>query len=227
MKFSTDGLSVGLVMPVHRDLDWRVCKSLVETQALFQTKNIPFRITLQVGSSIIEAARSRAAHQFMQDDCTRLFWVDSDIAWKPADFLTLALYSTKKGMDVVCGAYCAKAEPPSFAFAGFEGQTSNEYGCLETKGLGLGFTCVHRKIIEELSAKAQKLKFPDMPDPIPHFFRCDTDNGEFRGEDIAFFSDVRALGYKVWLDPSVTLQHIGSKAYSASLLDMMLTEPVA
>lgn len=224
MTFSTDGLSVGLVMPVHRDLPWQTCKSLVETQALFQAKNIPLGITMQAGSSVIEAARSRAAHAFLQTEHTRLFWIDSDIGWKPEDFLKLSLYSTV--MDVVCGAYCSKSDDTPFMMAGFVGDTSNEYGCLEVKGLGLGFTCVRRNIMEELAAKSRKLKFPDIKDPIPHIFRCDTDNGEFRGEDVAFFSDVRALGYKVWLDPSVTLQHIGSKAYSASLLDIMLTEPV-
>lgn len=222
--FNTAGLSVGLVMPVHRDLPWQVVQSLIETQVIFQTHGIPLKIQMQVGSSIIEAARSRAAHGFLQTDATRLFWVDSDIAWAPDDFLKMALLSTK--MDVVCGAYCAKAEPVQFALAGLNSNVSNEYGCLDVKGLGLGFTIVHRKIMEELSAKAPKLKFPDMKDPIPHVFRCDTTtNNEFRGEDIAFFSDVIDLGYKVWLDPKITLRHIGNKAYSAQLFDIMQTEP--
>lgn len=212
-------------MPVHRDLPWQVVQSLCETLGLFQANGIPLAIQMQVGSSIIEAARSRAVHAFLQSDCTRLFWVDSDIAWAPDDFLKLALYSTK--MDVVCGAYCAKQDDVQFALAGLVGDTSNEYGCLEVMGLGLGFTCVHRKIIEELSAMAPKLKFPDNPEPIPHIFRCDTTEGQFRGEDIAFFSDVIALGHKVWLDPKVKLRHIGNKAYSAQLFELMLTEPVA
>lgn len=212
-------------MPVHRDLPWQVVKSLVETQDVFRAKGIPLTIQMQVGSSIIEAARTKAAHEFLQSKATRLFWVDSDIAWNPPDFLRLALFSTK--MDVVCGAYCSKKDEPAFMIAGFTDNVhSNEYGCIEMQGLGLGFTCVHRKIMEELAAKARRMKFPDIAEPVPHIFRCDTTGNEFRGEDVAFFSDVRALGYKVWVDPSITLQHIGNKAYSARFLDSLVTAPV-
>lgn len=223
-KFNTTGLSVGLVMPVHRDLPWQVVQSLIETQVIFQAHGIPLKIQMQVGSSIIEAARSRAVNGFLQTDATRLFWVDSDIAWAPDDFLKMALLSTK--MDVVAAAYCTKSDDQQFALAGFNSDQSNEFGCLDCKGLGLGFTIVHRKIMEELAAKAPKLKFPDIKEPIPHIFRCDTTtSNEFRGEDIAFFSDVIALGYKVWLDPTIKLRHIGNKAYSARLIDIMQTEP--
>ena len=48
-------------------------------------------------------------------------------------------------------------------------------------------------------------------------FRCDIHDGETRGEDHAFFSDVRDLGYRVQLDPDVTLSHIGHKSYKASV----------
>ncbi len=211
-------------MPVHRDLPWQTVKSLVETQDVLRAKNIQLVIQMQVGSSIIEAARSKSVHEFLQGSCSRLFWVDSDIAWNPEDFLKLALYSTK--MDVVCGAYCSKKDEPNFMIAGFASDTSNEYGCLEVLGLGLGFTCVHRKIMEELAAKSRRLKFPDVDVPVAHIFHCDTTGEEFRGEDIAFFNDVRSLGYKVWLDPTVQLKHIGNKAYSADFMAGLQTTPV-
>jgi hypothetical protein len=34
-----------------------------------------------------------------------------------------------------------------------------------------------------------------------------------RGEDGAFFDDIRALGHKVWLDPTIELGHVGTKVY--------------
>jgi hypothetical protein len=222
--FSTAGLSVALVMPIHRDMNWLTAKSVVDTVTLFHSTKIPLTIIWQAGNSIIEAARSRATREFLKTDFTRLFWVDSDIAWEAADFLKLALYSTE--MDVVCGAYCNKKDDGSFALSGFASNVSNERQCLEITGIGLGFACVNRKIMEELAAKAPRLKFPDVDEPVAHIFRCDSLGGEFRGEDMAFFSDVRALGYKVWLDPHVKLQHIGHKAYSASFIDCLVTEPV-
>ncbi len=55
--------------------------------------------------------------------------------------------------------------------------------------------------------------------PIARIFRCDSDKGWFRGEDMAFFADVRALGYQTNLDPQIDLGHIGPKEYRGSILE--------
>jgi hypothetical protein len=76
-------------------------------------------------------------------------------------------------------------------------------------------------LIEQLANRAPVLRFPDIPEPIPHIFRCDDSDGKARGEDMAFFSDIRDLGYQVNIDPNVTLGHVGPKEYRASILDYL------
>jgi hypothetical protein len=56
---------------------------------------------------------------------------------------------------------------------------------------------------------------------IASVFRIDAVNGRRRGEDIAFFSDIRALGHKVWLDTTIDLGHIGSKTYRGTVRDIL------
>jgi hypothetical protein len=73
--------------------------------------------------------------------------------------------------------------------------------------------------MQKLADKSPKLIFPENPEPIPHIFRCDSINGEFRGEDMAFFADVHDLGYKVYLDPTIALGHVGQKTYMAALIE--------
>ena len=34
-----------------------------------------------------------------------------------------------------------------------------------------------------------------------------------RGEDGAFFADLKAIGHQAWLDPSIRLGHVGAKEY--------------
>lgn len=183
-------------------------------------RGIPFEFEMQVGSSLVHHARSKAAWRFLQSKCNRLFWIDSDIAWKGSDFIRFLALSTK--MECVCAAYPAKMDPATF-FLNVSGLVeSNEYGCLPIVGAGLGFTIVQRGVIERLAEKAPKLKFPDLPEKIPHIFRLDDDGGEARGEDMAFFADVRALGYAVNLDPTIELGHIGSKEYRATLSDHLV-----
>ena len=215
------GISVFLAMPTHRDIPAQTVMSLMETQREMHNHNIPLTINMEVGGSLVHHSRTSLVRQFLKTDQNRMFWVDSDITWEAKDFLRLLALSTK--MEVVCGAYPTKTDPPVF-FLRYDGENThyaNEYGCLPVKGAGLGFTVVQRKVIEELSAKAPLVKFPFLGELTPRVFRCDEVNGEARGEDMAFFSDICDLGYTVNLDPSIDLGHVGSKTYSGSIASKM------
>jgi hypothetical protein len=211
------GLSVMVAMPTHRDLDPQTVVSLMGTADLLRTKNIPFELQMQAGGSVVSFARSKAAHYFLESNKNRLFWVDSDIVWKPEDFLKLVALSSR--LEVVGAMYPSKSDPPTFFINYDEGADvkTNEFGCIEVKGWGLGFTVVDRVVIEQLAERAPVRRFPDLDDPIPHIFRIDEDGEHVRGEDMAFFADIKALGYSTWVDPTIELGHIGRKTYTASL----------
>ena len=220
MSFDMAGVSVMLAMPINRDLPWQTAKSLLDTSIELQKRGIPFEVQFVVGSSIIEVARSKIADTFLHGEMNRLFMLDSDQSWAAKDAIRLLALSTK--MPVVLGAYPAKRDPPTFLLSPEDGDvTMNEWGCLPIKGIGLGFAVVQRHVIEELAEKAPKLKFPESEEPVAHIFRCDFVNDVFRGEDMAFFADIRALGYTVYLDPTVMISHVGAKEYTASILDAM------
>ena len=221
MKLDIAGVSVMLAMPTHRDIPAGTVASLLATQERLHLRNIPYEVQLQVGNSLVTHARSKIAHEFLKSDKSLLFWVDSDIEWKASDFIRLCALATK--MDVVGGAYPAKKDPIIFFLDPSSGGEieSNEYGCLRVGGWGMGFTVCTRRVIEVLAEKSPKLKFNGSDEPIAHMFRCDEIDGYARGEDMAFFADIKALGFEAFLDPSVTLGHIGSKTYSASIADML------
>jgi hypothetical protein len=221
MKVDMAGVSVMLAMPTHRDIPAGTVASLLATQDLLTAKRIPFEVQLQVGNSLVTHARSKIADTFLKSDKSLLFWVDSDIEWEAKDFLRLCALATK--MDVVGGAYPAKRDPIVFFLDPSSGGDieSNEYGCLKIGGWGMGFTVMNRRVIEAVAAKSPKLKFNGSDEPIAHMFRCDEIDGFARGEDMAFFADVKELGFEAFLDPSVTLGHIGSKTYTASIANML------
>lgn len=211
-------VSVLLAMPVHRMLDWEVARSLLETQALMHQKGIRCEITFGAGGDTVITGRSRLAAAFLTSGHNRLFSIDSDIIWKPSDFLRFVLLSTR--MECVVGIYAHRAEPIRFFLDAETEFSVNEYGCVPIRGCGLGFTIVQRTVIEQLAAKAPKVRFPDTG-LIPHITRTGIVGDEWQGEDHAFFEDIRNLGYVVNLDPTVTLGHVGSKVYSASIMDFL------
>lgn len=223
------GVSVMLAMPVHRDIPPDTVMSVVETVEELKNQGIPFTFHMQAGGSLVHHARALLVHAFLKEKYNRLFWLDSDIKWRPADFVRLLALSTQ--MEIVCGAYPVKQDPPLFMLGLMNRVVeSNKFGCIPVKGVGLGFTVMQRKILEQLSIAAPKLKYPEYNEPVARVFRCDQEmydpshelsaqgfEGEVRGEDMAFFADIRKLGYTINLDPSITLGHIGSKTYSGSI----------
>lgn len=208
------GVRVMLAMPTHRDIPAQTVRALLATQDALLRQGIPFAIEMQCGGSLVHHARTKAAWHFLQSNYTHLFWVDSDMAWEARDFLRLLAIGTK--LECVSAVYPCRAEPTRFYVAPMDAERveANEYGCIAVRGLGLGFTCVQRSVIERLAEQAPKLRYPDIDEgAVPRLFRCDEKDGFARGEDIAFFDDIRGLGVQPWLDPSIELGHIGQKEY--------------
>ncbi len=221
MKFDLSGINVMIAIPVNRDLPWQTAQSLIETVTVLKDNGISFLIQFVVGSSIIEVARSKVAHEFLKSDCNRLLMIDSDQEWEAKDAVRLMAMSTQ--MDVVLGAYPAKRDPPTFLLSPVDGEAqANHFGCIPINGIGLGFTIVSRDVMEKLAADAPQVVFSESPEPIPHIFRCDIVDGVFRGEDMAFFADVRSHGYTVWLDPKIRVGHVGAKNYQGDIRDALI-----
>ncbi len=217
MEFNLSGVFVQIGIPVHGLFDPRHTICQVETACALKDRGVPFDLKYQYGCSIIQQARSFVADSFLQSECTHLFMIDADIAWKSEDFLRLLALCTK--MECVTGIYPVKREPETWMMNAVGSRTVNEYGCLPIDGVGLGFCCIQRKVIQQLSIMAEKLWFADRPHPVAHIFRCDSTNGHFRGEDMAFFADLKEMGHQVWLDPTIDLGHVGAKEYRGSFLD--------
>lgn len=220
MKYDMASISVMLAMPTHRDLPPETVGSLLDTQQMCFEQGIPLQVYFGKGSSLVHHARSKIAWQFLQTPFTRLFWVDSDMSWSPKAFFRLLTLSTVK--EATAAAY-----PPRHAtgdwFIRFDAETveADEHGCLAARDLGLGFACLQRGLVEQLAEAAPKARFPDVNEgkPIPHIFRMEVKDEMAVGEDVAFWADVRALGYRVNVDPTITLGHIGQKVFTGSLIE--------
>jgi hypothetical protein len=133
-----------LAMPSHRALyPWTV-QSLIRTMEAVAS---PIHFYGPYGCSEVTTARNKTAHAFLQGECEFLFWVDSDMVWHPADFLRVLALTEK--LDCVGAAYPMKSEPARFCLD-LGTAEANGYGCISVNGFGLGFTCVQRKVMEEL-----------------------------------------------------------------------------
>jgi hypothetical protein len=162
--------------------------------------------------SLVHHARTLLANTFLgKPEFNRLFWIDSDMQWTSVDFMKVLHHTLKH--DCVAGVYPRRIDPTAYHVRFTDPAADpDEDGLVEIDATGLGFACIKRNVMAHLARLAPKLKHGSQ-EAAPSIFRCDDDGTEARGEDYAFWADVKEQGYKVFADCTLTLGHVGSKVY--------------
>jgi hypothetical protein len=218
LNLNMAGVSVMIGIPAGRDLPIQTVKSLIGTFAACSERGVPCQLGAIANSAVIQWARDEVADLFLKSDASVLFWIDSDMEWEPGHFIRLLIWS--QVYDVVCAAYPAKIDRPTF-YLQDEGGKPDSHGLRPIKGIGMGFVAMRRSVVERLAEKAPRVRDEISQRDIAAIFRVDSIDGHRRGEDMAFFADIKALGCSVMLDPSIDLGHVGQKVYRGSIRDAM------
>lgn len=210
------GLKVMIGIPVGRDLPKETVLSLFATGVQCHKMGIETRLSMT--SAVTQLARNLVLAEFLKSDCDRLFWIDSDMVWDPADFLRLVALSTVK--HVICCTYPAKIEGPLTYLVNVPpGSPVEEYGLVRCNGAGLGFCIMDREAAEAVSAMHPMVTDQMNGAEYRAVFRFDVHEGHFRTEDIAFMADLNSVGMQVWLDPHVALGHMGMRQWHGKAAD--------
>jgi hypothetical protein len=216
-------------MPVGSGtIPWATAVSLMSTVRTCDREEIPVRISAPTGSSVVTWARNAVVGEFLRSTCTHLFWIDSDIVWRPADFLRLVGFGAQH--DLIGAAYMLKREPVACVvnFPDPEHYEVNALGNIRIRSLPIGFTICRREVIERIAATKESLHDDLSGVDYPDFFRLSrTPAGKPLGEDIAFYEDANAAGFKGWLDPSIKLGHVGTKEYTGDVIAALGLEDYA
>ncbi len=218
MQISLDGVSVYIGMPTYGPVPSDTAISLAFTMHMLGARDIYTEVDMN-RCGVVHWNRDWVFDGFLNSDKQKLFWIDSDMVWKPEAFMRMLALSTMR--DVVSAAYMAKQEgEPNYQIQGTgDAQSADELGLFDIMGTGLGFTIMDRKVCEDV-AKDKPLKM-HQGRQLREVFRTDIRDGFARGEDIAFFADIRELGHKVWLDPSIELGHVGTKIWRGKAIDAL------
>jgi hypothetical protein len=222
-NINMDGLSVCIGMPSTRDIHPLTVKSLFATQMLCLQYKIPCQLAMVAGNAVVQWARDEVIDLFLQSTSNRLFCIDSDIVWDAKDFVRLLALSQVK--DVLCASYTAKKDQPTFYIRHDpEKLTMDEYGLIEVMGAGLGFTVIRREVVERIYGKSPRLFDEISGREMASIFHVGSIEGKRRGEDMSFFEAIIGEGYKINLDPSINLGHIGMKVYTGKVMDALRLE---
>jgi hypothetical protein len=90
---------------------------------------------------------------------------------------------------------------------------------LEVDGIGTGFMKISRFALEKL----WEISAPYKSEGEEHRMICDikVENGDLISEDYIICNKWKGLGYKIWMDPTITINHIGIKKYKGDVSSYM------
>ena len=201
--------------------------------------------------SLITRGRNKMVIKFLEDESlTHLFWIDSDIAFRPQSVCRLLLADR----DVCAAVYPMKSFnwpegglPQGMTRREFElrfgefpynpidhGKAASKFvdpdGFVEVAEAPTGFMCIKRHVIYDMMKRYPELNYmPDGPPNHPKahlhwlFFDCmvDPDSGRYLSEDYAFCRRWRDMGGKVYVDVDTPLEHLGQMAYHGNLFESL------
>lgn len=200
--------------------DVRFLESITNTILLCAQNNIEVVPLYLCYDSLVQRVRNNYFRIAYENGFDVLFFVDSDMGWKPKDFLKLVL----SDKDMIGGGYRKKHDNEELYTFKVKGDTENTFeivpddnGLLEVNGLGCGFLKMTRNCFGKLFENESKI-YTDGKTVTKMICDCVVnEQGHFISEDILLGFKWQSLGGKVYVDTNIDLIHVGNKEYVGSV----------
>ncbi len=221
------GIFIGL--PAY---DFKVSLKLAVSLARFAQAAPQHGIDINIGSicgcSVVSRARNLLVKDFLDSGADYLMFIDSDINFEPDDIFRLMAWAqdTKKG--IVAGVPRVRDVQKTY----IADLDYDESGDLTMNGMGLvratrvatAFMLIQRKVVTDMMAANPDWSYFDKRcgKEVPALFDFKLTDEGYIGEDFLFCDRTRALGYEVWVDPTIALGHMGVQEYTGNFGDDIL-----
>lgn len=215
--------------------------SVMKTQNLLLQYNIALDTCFVGGDCFIAKARNGLIESFIKTwkgeyPSDVLVFVDDDQSWDEQAFLRIIM----DPHEIIAVAIPKKvdSDPPTFNNVLLDlddkGNCYVENGLLRCSQIGSGFMAIKRTAIEKM-IKAYPQRYAPGDGGLHEFHYSLFESkiiwpeegwtpekpGQFWGEDLVFCKKWRELGEHIWIDPNVTVEHIGRKSWSGNFLTFL------
>lgn len=222
-------------------------RSMTGIAALSARFGINISIITTTNESLVHKARNSLASQFMNGDFTHLMFIDADVSFNPDDVLKLILrdkdmaaglyplkqiawdhlldYNAESAEDLkragLTYTYGKKGDDGKYLDNASLLLSGDDDGLIEADAVATGFLLIKRVVFEKMFISNEDNWYVD-PNvgPVHEYFytSINKDTRDFIGEDWTFCQNWRALGGKIYVDPSIHLVHTGTYAFEGKLL---------
>lgn len=218
-SFDLAGRKLFVALPAY---DFKVSLKLAVSLARLAQQLPQHGIDLSIGSicgcSVVSRARNLLVKDFLESNCTDLMFIDADINFEPEDVLRLMAWASDPVKGIVGGVprtrktnkvYIAQLDQDE------EGLTMNRMGLVRAKRIATAFMLVRREVFERLVNENPQWNYYDHSSDrqLNAVFDFLVTEEGYMGEDYLFCDRARAIGYEIWIDPTIKLGHMGVQEY--------------
>lgn len=204
--------------------------ALCDTRLCMAANGIDVIVRIHTSGSLLVRERNDLVKSFLATDATHMLCIDSDIAWNPADIKKLIDHNE----DFVAALYPARGMDKCFLFRGVYQDDNkrmdvSKKGLLEMQYIPAGFMLLKRNVIETMIKHFPEHHYIPKDASLAHtegdmLFATEVWEGEFWGEDYVFCRRARQAGFKIWIDPTITLDHAGQRGAFMEVLTNQKSE---
>jgi len=214
------GKSIFIALPAY---DFKVSLKLAISLARFTQVAGQHGVAVQIGSicgcSVVSRARNLLAKDLLESDCDYLLFIDSDINFEPEHIFRLMAWGSDPKKGIVAGVPRTRSENKVYiADLDYDENgelTMNGMGLVRGKRVATAFMLVRREVFVTMTAAHPEWVYKDQRSDrmIPCLFDFQLTEEGYIGEDFLFCDRARELGFEVWIDPTITLGHMGVQEY--------------
>lgn len=219
-SYDMAGKSVFIALPAY---DFKVSLKLAISLARFSQTAAKHGIDIQIGSicgcSVVSRARNLLAQDLLDSNCDYLLFIDSDINFEPDHILRLLAWGSDPKKGIVAAVPRTRSENKNYIATldyDEDGQlTMNGMGLVRAKRVATAFMLVRREVFETLVTQHPDWKYYDARSDrvLPCLFDFQLTEEGYMGEDFLFCDRAREAGFEIWVDPTITLGHMGVQEY--------------
>lgn len=219
---------VFIAIPVGSPPDAAMLSYLWETQQHLNEKNIAADLFLLANHCHVDDSRNYLVWEFLRTTCTDFLFIDADTA-SSEDAVSRILSFDR---DFIAGIYPYKGDEENYPVRLLDYKNPPVYeddGTIEVESVPTGFLRMRRSVLHKMEASVPGYYNKEVVKgerPIPLIFErsIEFNGNKFEGRkvgdrwggDYTFSKKWRALGGKIYIDPTLGFRHYGTKAYSGT-----------
>lgn len=183
-------------------------------------------IDIQIGSicgcSVVSRARNLLVKDMLDSGCTDLLFIDSDINFEPDAVFRLLAWTSDPKKGIVAGVPRVRDVNKTYiADLNYDDNlqlTMNGMGLVRAERVATAFMMVRRDVFTDMMAAHPDWEYLDKrcDKVVPALFDFMLTDEGYIGEDFLFCDRAREIGYEVWIDPTISLGHMGVQEYEGN-----------